>query len=62
MRPQKWLKGARAHVREISAIIRGKITKKFSIAKYKYQQICTKCVFFAHSEYKKVVFKQPGLL
>lgn len=31
---------------------RGKITKKFSIVKYKYQQICTKSIIFTPTEYK----------
>lgn len=31
---------------------RGKITKKFSIVKYEYQQICTKSIIFTPMEYK----------
>lgn len=31
---------------------RGKFTKKFSIVKYKYQQICMKSIIFTPTEYK----------
>ena len=58
LRKGSYIARMRGH-KTFTAPIRGKITKNFLIAKYKYQQICTKCMFFTLRECKKRYFIAP---